>query len=366
MRFQVITVLSLSFALSNGIGDYRSADARTVGSVRHIPPAEAEPGEAVEIVTRVSRGWEENLQLRYRPIDSNAWQSVTFTRRDQTTYVASIPVEAVTPPGFEYFIMTTGTSEQLRFASSESPHRVNVFRAPVEVRRKKHLDRHGGKRAYVRLGGELVDYGTRTFDNGTKKLADQYLRVDGEVGYRMLNFPLKALSFGYTYLVGETPQFDRLDDGSCDGQTEDECSREVGFRISGWFQLRFLVTDDIEIDARGVVLATPDGFNVGGRGELRVGESHGTHVGLGTEILADVGVAGWARLGWGTVPGFPMAATVEVTNFPAPNRATAIRLMYDVSRPFSNGFRLGARLGYQARDQQVGGISLGLNSTLEF
>ncbi len=61
-----------------------------------------------------------------------------------------------------------------------------------------------------------------------------------------------------------------------------------------------------------------------------------------------------------------MAATVEITNFPAPDRALAIRLMYDISRSFSNGFRLGARVGYQARDQQVGGLSLGLNTTLEF
>src|SRR5690606_32920271 len=120
------------------------------------------------------------------------------------------------------------------------------------------------------------------------------------------------------------------------------------------------------IDARGMVMATQSGFNVGGRGELRIGDSLGTHLGLGAEIIADVGASALVRLAWGTVPGLPMAATVEVGNFPASHRDTAVRLVYDIARPFPNGFRIGARIGYQARTQQIGGVTLGLNTSLDF
>jgi hypothetical protein len=113
-------------------------------------------------------------------------------------------------------------------------------------------------------------------------------------------------------------------------------------------------------------MATQTGFNVGGRAELRIGDSEGTHLGMGLETIADVGTGGLVRLAWSTVPGFPMAATVEVTDFPASHRDTAVRLVYDVARPFPGGFRVGARVGYQARDQLVGGITLGLNTSLEF
>ena len=363
MNHRIITTLALLCAWS--IADADNAQAQEVGSVRHIPTAESPPLQPLAIVATVSRGWESNLELRFRPPGSVSWQAITFARRDSTTYVATIPAEAVTPPGIEYFITTTGDDPQTRFASSEMPHRVNVFRSEKEVRRRKHLARHGNRRAKVRVAGEFVNYGTREFAG--VRVPDQYMRFDGEIGYRMLNFPLKTLSFGYTYLVGETPLGIRGDDGQCRGQTPDDmCPVEGGFRTSGWFQLRFLLTDGIEIDGRGIVMATPQGFNMGVRAELRIGEATGTHLGVGTEILPDVGTSGHVRLGWGTVPGLPMAATVEVTDFPAPHRAAAVRLMYDVSRPFSNGFRIGGRFGYQARDQQVGGLSVGFHSSLEF
>lgn len=340
--------------------------AQMVGSVRHIPAAEGDSGQSLEVVATVSRGWESNLELRYRPPGAVTWQAVTFTRRDSTTYVATVPGEAMIPPGIEYFITTTGDSPQTRFATSETPHRVNVFRSAVQVRRKKHLDRHDNRRAQIRIGSEFVDYGSRQF--GGVQVPDQYLRVDGEVGYRMLNFPLKTLSFGYTYLLGQTPLGARGDVGQCAPTPEDAapCPAEVGFRTSGWFQLRFLLSDGVEADARGIVMATTTGFNVGFRGELRIGDAYGTHLGVGAEILPDIGSAGHIRLGWGTVPGFPMSATVEVTDLPAPARAAAVRLIYDISKPFKNGFRVGARVGYQARDQQVGGLSFGFNTSLDF
>lgn len=341
------------------------ASATTVSRVRHVPPSEAAPGAALELEVNVGQAWEATLEIRFRPVGTGAWQSATFTRREADQYVVTIPATAVQPPGVEYFLVSTGETTYTHFASPEMPHRVNVFRDPVEVRRDEHMARHENRRAQVSTAAEYVDYGDRSIAG--KTIPDRYYRIDVDVGYRVLRFPLATLRFGYTHLIGETPAGSLGDDGRCtDDASVEDCTLEAGLKGGGWFELRFILRDGIEVDTRGMVMATQEGFNVGGRAELRLGDSQGSHFGLGAEVIADVGVAGFFRLGWGTVPGFPMAATVEVTNFPAPHRANAVRLFYDVARPFANGMRVGARVGYQARDQQIGGATAGLNASFDF
>lgn len=341
-----------------------TASAQSGPRVRHVPPAEASPAEAMVISASVDRGWEEDLELRYRPQGTAAWQGAAFTRQDPTTYVVTVPAEAMAPPGLEYFIVSAG-GQIARFGSPEAPHKVNVFRAAKEMKRLRQLARHDNKRAELRVAGEWVDYGTREWRDTT--IGDHYYRIDASASYRVLSLPLESLRFGFTRLVGLTPLFYRGDDGSCDFLgPEETCDIEVGFKGGGWFELGFLLSDGVELDTRGMVMATQTGFNVGGRAELRIGDSRGSHVGFGGEYIGDVGAAGFVRLGWGTVPALPMAATIEVTKFPSSDRATAVRLIYDVGHSFEGGVRVGARVGYQARDQLVGGVTLGLNTSLEF
>lgn len=334
--------------------------------LRHVPPAEAPPAAALELLASVGQAWESSLELRYRAIGSVEWHSAMFTRRGDSAFAVTIPAEAVAPPGLEYFILGTRPdgSTVLHFASAEHPHPVRVFPAPLELRQERYLARYEHRRASIHLAGEYVDYGSRRF--GDTLLPDRYYRIDAGVSYRLLRFPLASLRFGYTHLIGETPLSSRGDDGWCEPTATSSCTIEAGLKGGGWFELRFSIRDGIELDTRGMVMATQEGFNVGTRGELRLGNERGNHLALGTEIIADVGTAGFVRLGWGTVPDLPMAATVEVTDFPAPHRAAAVRLVYDVARPLANGLLLGARVGYQARDQRVGGVTLGLNTTFDF
>ena len=198
-------------------------------------------------------------------------------------------------------------------------------------------------------------------------MRDRYLRIDLDFSYRILRSPLHSLRFGYTRLVGETPRSERGDDGSCPaGTPREDCALSAGFRVGGWFELRFQSRSGAAFDARGMVMATPEGFRIGGRGELRLGREYGSHLAVGGEFVADTGSTGFVRLGWGTVPNMPMAATVEVTTLPASHRALAVRLVYDVARRFDGGLLVGARVGYQARDQLIGGVSAGVNVALDF
>ena len=335
-----------------------TAATSLASEVRHLPPAESNPDVPLTLTATVARGWESTIEVRYRAVGTSSWAKAEFRRQDDDAYQVTIPAASVQPPGLEYFIVD-------HFASAERPHRVNIYRDELSLRRDRVLHRYHHRKARVRLAGEWVDYGDR--DMGDHTIHDRYLRLDADFSYLLLSFPLKALRFGYTRLLGETPYSSRGDDGTCrTGDSREDCAYDAGFKVGGWFELRFSIRDGIDFDARGMVVATSSGFNVGARGEFRIGVEDSTHVAIGGEHIADVGDAAFVRLGWGTVPGFPMAATVEITDFPAERRAAAVRLLYDVAHPFADGLRVGLRVGYQARDQQIGGLSAGLNTTLDF
>jgi hypothetical protein len=345
------------------------AAAAETARVFHVPPADAEVGQPLVLVAEVDRAWAASLEVRYRPADGGPWSEARFQRSDDG-YIASIPADVMVPPGIDYFIVGHADgAEATHFASAEAPHRVEVYLGGDVLRATRELELVGGRRARFRIAGEWVDYGSRTLEG--RSIADRYYRVEADLTYLLLAYPLHALRFGFTRLEGIVPVTERGAGPCRDEPVEpdaDRCALDAGFAGGGWVELRWRIDDRlrIEADTRLMVQATPAGFNIGGRGELRAGDERGSHVALGTEAIADVGVAYFVRLGWATVPRLPMAATVEVTDFPAPTRARGVRLVYDLAYPFDTGLRVGLRLGYQARDQGIGGATLGANAAFEF
>ena len=341
----------------------RAATAR----VFHVPPAEATSGNDLVLEAQVDRAWASSLEVQYRLIGEGPWSRAAFAR-GEAGYIATVPGDVVAPPGIEYFILgyEDGASSA-HFASEADPHRVHVYRGEDEVRALTELERVGGRRARIRVAGELVNYGSREIEGA--RISDYYYRVEADLTYRLLKYPLHALRFGFTRLEGIVPQTAR-GDGMCPAEADEpdlhRCEFEAGLAGGGWVELRWRLARRVDLDTRAMVQATPAGFSVGGRGELRFGEEDGSHVALGGEAIDEVGSAYFVRLGWDTVPYLPMAATVEVTDFPAPHRARGVRLVYDVAHPMPTGLRVGARLGYQARDQDIGGATLGFNAAFEF
>lgn len=331
-----------------------SAAARA-GTVRHVPPAEATAGEPIELTAEVADATDPTLVVHYRIAAAGLggaagrWQSATFARRAGRAWIAEIPAAAVAPPGVEYFL---ADGDRAALGSASWPVEVAVHRAADDERADRDLARAGGHRSRVRLMTEWVDYGARTI--GTTRVADDYYRVDADFSYRLLAYPLEEIRFGYTRLVGTTP--------GADGVT----AREAGFKVAGWFELGFGLAEGVRLDGRGIVAATQGGFALGTRLELRLGDADRTHVAAGAEYLADVGAAGYFRLGWATVPGAPMAVTIEGTDLPSSDRPAGVRLLYDVAHPFASGLRVAARVGWAARDQSAGGVAAGLGASFDF
>jgi hypothetical protein len=343
-----------------------AAPAASAGTVRHVPLAEAQAGDEITVEATADHAWESTIRLHVRPVLGRRWTTTEFQRRGDKL-AAVVPAAQVLAPGLDYYIDSIGKDGAVvaEFASAEDPQRVIVRRSAADVRRDRELARYGGRRSRVEGSFDWVDFGTRRFRDldSSRRIPDRYARIDGSYSFLILAYPLKAFRIGYTYLLGTTPDAERNVATCID---VDQCDLEAGFKVGGWFELRFSLRDGFEIDTRGSVMATRDGFNVGGRSELRVGVEDGNHVALGVENLAEVGTAGYFRLGWDTVPRFPMTIAVELLDYPADRRATGVRLVYGLSYLLQDGVRVGARASYQARDEQVGAFGGGFQAGVDF
>ncbi|MBA3463744.1 MAG: hypothetical protein H0T46_27555, partial [Deltaproteobacteria bacterium] len=324
--------------------------------VRHVPPANVTAGSSLELVAEAPPATPK-LVAHYRNIGMGTFATMELVRRDDAHWVAVVPATAVIAPGVEYYLVA-GTDPV--FASPQWPHTIPVHASDTEQRRTRDLTRIDSKRSRVAGSFEWVDYGTRTI--GNQKLVDRYYRVDAAFSYRLLAYPLEELRVGYTQLLGDTEVGDTT---MCPNPAQ-PCTAQAGYKVGGWFELGLGPVEGVRLDGRLLVMATQSGFKVGGRIEGRLGVLEGSHVAMGVESMADVGINGYFRLGWGTVPGLPMAATVEITNMPDADRPTGVRLYYDIARTVAPGVRLGLRAGYAARDQRIAGFTTGANAMVDF
>jgi len=328
------------------------AGAARAAPVRHVPPANVTAGTDLELLAEAPPATPK-LVLHYRNIGMGAFGTLELVRRDDQHWVAVIPALQVIAPGIEYYLDAGG---DLVFASPQWPHTVPVNASAETERRVRDLARIDGHRSRVHTSGEWVDYGTRHVSG--VKLVDHYYRLDADFSYRLLAYPLEELRVGYTRLLGDT-QTPMCPDTN-------PCTAQAGYKVGGWFELGLAAIEGVRLDGRVLVMATQTGFKVGGRLEARLGVLDASHVAIGVETMADVGTNGYFRLGWATVKDLPMAATVEITNMPDNDSSTGVRLYYDIARSVGHGVRLGLRVGYAARTQQVAGFTSGANAVVDF
>lgn len=309
--------------------------------VRHVPPGSVTAGTEVELAVRAAPTTP-TLTVHYRTAGATAFTTGELVLRGDR-WIAIVPAAAIVAPGLDYYL-TAG--DDAVFASAEAPHTLPVLADDESARRARDLARTQGRHSQIRTAFEWVSFGTAP---GATH-ADRYYRIDADFAYRLWTYPLEEIRVGYTRLIG--------DQGT--GTTD------AGFKVGGWFELGLAAIEGVHIDARGMVFAATSGFGFGARGEARLGDRDGSHVAIGAEWMKDVGANGFFRLGWGTVPNLPMAATVEITQLPEQARATGVRLYYDIATAVGNGVRVGLRVGYAARNQTVAGFTSGATASVEF
>jgi hypothetical protein len=344
--------------------------------VHHVPLISVPADQTLTISAQVEAAHlAREILLYVRPAGAVRYERLLFRRQttDAVRFAVVIGSEQLTPGVIEYYIASRGISdpeqapERLHFASSESPHTV-IVRGNEEARwRRDLLLLHLGNRSRLQGRVEYVNFGDRTGVMGN--VHDSYVRAEADYTYRFLSWQYSirvgaGLLLGQTYFASGGKLLQLPDQVRCDAQNHVAVDCRVGLYY-GFAEMRFRFGRLVRLDVRPILGVGPQSFDGGALGQLIIGSDPGTHLALGIEGISHIGVRGWLRLAWDTVPRIPMSFTVDGENFPN-NDAFAMRMMMTFGYRFGRHFAVDLMAGYATRGWQIGGPTLGGSLITEF
>lgn len=355
--------------------------AAPVLRVLHVPPTAAPAEEDLTISVGIEASHlAREIALYVRPAGTGSYERLVFRRQstDAVRFAVSIPGAILLPGAIEYYIASLGIEqpaggrERLHFASPNDPHTVIVLGNTESRFRRDLLAQHRGNRSRLQGNVEYVNFGRREAlrDSPSNGVVDDfYWRAELDYTYRFLGLAYSirlgaGLLLGQTYIRRGEALLQIPDAARCDLQPSTAVNCRVGLYY-GFAELRFRLGRLVRLDVRPILGVGPSSFDGGGGGQLIIGHDPGTHVGLGIEGVSNIGVRGWLRLAWDTVPRVPMAFTLDLENFPN-NDALAMRLMITAGYRFGRHFGIDVTAGYATRGWQIGGPTAGLKLVTEF
>lgn len=344
--------------------------------VSHVPPLSVPADQSLVISALVDNSHLlRELRLYVRPVGAARFERFLFRREsaDAVRFSAVVPSERLPPGTIEYFIASQGvndaarTPEHLHFASPDDPH-VVIVRGNDEARwRRALLLQHLGNRSRFQGRAEYVNFGNRQGRDGT--VTDSYVRSEIDYTYRILGWVYSirlgaGLLLGQTYVGSGGGLLQIPNDIRCAAPTHQAVDCRVGLYY-GFAELRFRFGNLVRLDLRPILGVGPQSFDGGAGAQLIIGHEPGTHVALGVEGVSHIGVRGYLRLAWDTVPHVPMSFTIDAENFPN-NDAFAMRLMMNFGYRFHRHFAMDVMAGYATRGWQIGGPTVGGSLIAEF
>ena len=275
-----------------------------------------------------------------------------------TSWVAVVPARRSSRRPASSTTSPRATSPCSRRPSGRTALRVVRARGRRAPRARHDPRARAIARASTRAG-EWVDYGTRNVD-GHARSRDHYYRFDADFSYRLWSYPLEEIRVGYKRLLGDTQA------QMCPSTTP--CTEQAGFKVGGWFELGLAPIEGIRFDARAIVIAAQDGFDPGGaaRGAARHARGQPRRASAASTSRRSARTATSGSAG-ATVP--------QRCRWRRRSRSRTCRRRIAIpacgstttSRATSAaGVRLGIRVGYAARTQQVAGFTGGAGATVEF
>lgn len=321
-------------------------------TVLHVAPVEAQGEVALRLVAVVDAAWTEAaLVLRYRPSGSTGeFAESPFERSSAGGYYATIPADAMTEPGIEYYIagQSPDGRENLHFASAREPHHVVVAPSQAERWAEKERRRLGGHMSDVSLDIRGHNFGNRYGNR------DQYIRGEIDWTHRLLMTTLYSISLGYGMIDGYTPN----------SAEDDAVSERRGARY-GYGGIRLRLHPSVWVDGSALLGVDRDGFVVGASGVLTLGKPWRANVSAGAEFFQEIGPSLFIRLQWDTVPPFLMGAAVVKTDLPAATLTDGSFIVYDIAYPVTPRVTLRGSLSFGSRDGP-GNFGGGLGTSFSF
>jgi hypothetical protein len=349
--------------------------------ILHVPPGQAPAGAPIRLVAVIDASAREPvLVARWRPEPAPGarpapWIDAPFERSSAGGFYATIPADAVVPPGIDYYIVGVAPSEagapapppaitddtivaaggtaapggalRAHFASAEAPHTIAIVPDEVDRLEAHDLVRTAGRADEVAVEVTGHDFGNRY------ALKDRYARAELTWTHRFLR-TLYSAGFGMGGISGHTPV--------PGGPSALDPLHRARY---GYAEVRLRVHPSIFIDARGTLGVSQDGFLRGLGGAVTFGKPWRSNLSVGGETLDAVGGSAYVRLQWDTAPPLLMGASIVRTDLPgALISANGLFIRYDVTW-HPGRYALRAMISYGARDgaAHLGG---GLGTSIEF
>lgn len=344
---------------SDQASDEASDAGGVIPTVMHTPVSSAVAGEAVAIEMRVAGDWQlAEMALRFRAADSQTWQTVPIERSRDGAWRARIPAEAVNGVGLAYYVESRGADGVVRqhFASAAEPHPIRVSGDSPSDTYRDQLARYGGARSRVRVDGWLVAYGSQPVEGGaTDRFSDRLWQAEAEYVYRPLNW-LHDMRVGFGLMRGSWPTVDGAAVSRADAPGLNYGYGEVNVELHRWFS----------VGGRLVLGASGLGFTAGAGAVARIGDITGTHFAARVTTVGDIGSETDLGFAWATVPRFPMALSIQFTDWPSGD-ADAANLTYDVGFEVDEMWTVNARVGSTGRANSLdGGFRAGVGVMADF
>ncbi|MCC6621158.1 MAG: hypothetical protein IT385_07880 [Deltaproteobacteria bacterium] len=218
----------------------------------------------------------------------------------------------------------------------------------IEAPQRDAVDERGRSRAGVRF--DLVSFWVDDDD-------DWFVRVEGDFRYRISEGVLEAFRMGVGMFEGRGGPTEALDEGLSDGEArsvnygfaEVELALHRLFGASGK-----LLVGSYQPGDRREPLASLFGAAL----EVRVGEIDATRLYGGIQSTEHIGDEMWLRVAIAEVEGWPMEASVVVTDLPV-GADYGVSLGYGLTWQASDLFAATLRVGWNARTINHSGFTVG-------
>ena len=313
-------------------------------------PAQLYDGDPLEIAIYAANPTEVTAAFAYvRPSGQLRFQRLPMAPDGDGYFRARAPRELVTAPSVEVFVEVFGKEITAHhcFGDSRLPTTIPVYLLPVGPKNP------GPGHSAVRGFFEFVDF-------NRFKGNDYYLLTESDFMYR-LGGVLYSVRTGFGVLYGRGGSVNDLDRSN---DPELQKGHEVGFNYAYVeAQLRFHRL--VALSGRMLGGQTVQGDGLGGELRLRIGNELGTNLVLGGSLATDIGALALLQLEWDVVQNFPMSASVIVTNQPA-KEDIGVRLVYQIAYRARPWIQPALRIGYDVRNIQHGGLSIGLGLVMSW
>jgi hypothetical protein len=271
---------------------------------------------------------------------SAAYRSVPMASIGARYWAASLPGDAMTDDGMEYFVegVPKDAAAIEIIGTAETPRAVEVDALPG-------TPKPPGTLAQVFLQSEYASF-------NAKRANDYVWQTEGSVGWRLHDHGIRAVRSGFGVLRGEGGSLKNLDELGKDPTA-------VGLTY-GYVEVELAAWSSTSVIARPILGLRDNGITGGAQGFLRIGNDLRTNLAIGGEVLGSVGQRGIVQLEWRTIPRVPIVLRTEVTTQPASSGDVGARAIAQVGYQVTNELVLAVRGSYQGRTINHAGPGAGL------